>query len=273
MVIERGMTAALAADLGAAEKAVAEAELLGTSAGETRLLRGFIALLRWAGRRSSGAYLEQAVQLMPESVSARALLADAHVGTGDWVAARQVVTEASALTPRTPEDKLFLGHAIGSLVPAQGLPLMDEALTERPSGIGHVLRADVRATLASDTGAVADAEAAVADAEVARRLLPGNPYPIATRPPTRARSRPQLTDTPAAHGPERRSNWPRPIVESDGLAPVPGASRDGRDPVLRRPRPGWALGPPGLTDRVAGTSRCQPHRRRGLPGGLQLVLP
>ena len=71
--IERGMAAALAADLPAAEKAVVEAEELGAAAGEIQLLRGFIAI--YTARIHEGvAHLEQAVGLMPDSVAARALL-------------------------------------------------------------------------------------------------------------------------------------------------------------------------------------------------------
>ena len=177
--VERGMAAALAVDLAAAEKAVAEAELLGESAGQTRLLRGFIALHSGRPAEAIG-HLEQAARLMPDSVAARALFACAHAAASDWTTARRVVAEAAAMTPRTPEDKLFLGRAIGEFQPAEGLPLMNDALAERPSGIGHVMRADLRVTLATDTGVVADADAAIADAEMARRLLPGNPYPLST---------------------------------------------------------------------------------------------
>ncbi len=175
--MERGMTAALAADLPAAEKAVAEAELLGASPGETRLLRGFIALYSGRGAEAVG-HLEQASRLMPDSVSARALLSFAHTLADDWPASRRVVAEAAALPLRTAEDKLFLGQAIGVHRPAEGLALMDEALAEQPSGIGHVLRADIRLTLAEFSLAVADAEAALVDAEFVKRLLPGNPYAL-----------------------------------------------------------------------------------------------
>src|SRR5262245_13495738 len=145
--VERGMAAALAADLPAAEKAVAEAELLGASAGEIRMLRGFVAL--YAGRATEAvAHLEQAVRLMPESVSARALLANAFAELPDRPRALRVLEEAVDLTPRTPEDKLFLGNALGMFRPADGLKLMDEALAERPSMIGHVLRSETQLELA-----------------------------------------------------------------------------------------------------------------------------
>src|SRR5262249_18821165 len=64
----------------------------------------------------------------------------ANVTADDWQAAERVLEEAAALTPQTPEDKLFLGQAIGVFRPADGLPLMDQALAERPTAIGHALR-------------------------------------------------------------------------------------------------------------------------------------
>lgn len=176
--LERAMTAAMGADLPAAEKAVADAELLGASVGETRMLRGFIAI--YSGRPDEAIdHLQQAVALMPESVAARSLLAYAYSEMMDWPASRRIVAEASALTLRTPWDKLFKGHAIGIHRPAEGLPLMDEALAERPSGMGHVLRAGVRGILAAFSGSMADAEAAVFDADMAKRLLADNSFALA----------------------------------------------------------------------------------------------
>jgi serine/threonine protein kinase len=175
--IERGMTAALAADLNAAEKAVGDAEALGVSAGETRLLRGFIALYNGRTTEAVG-HFEQAARLMPDSVAARALLAKAHGEASNWATGLRILDEASRMTVRTPEDKLFLGQAIACFRPADGLVLMDQALAERPSAIGHVLRAHAQMNLAIQTVEVADADVALADAQVAHRLLPGNSYPL-----------------------------------------------------------------------------------------------
>src|SRR5262249_2664125 len=88
--------------------------------------------------------------------------------------------QATAMTPRTPEDKLFMGQAIGVFRPADGLPLMDQALDERPSAIGHALRATIQMSLARFTGAVADAEAALVDTELTERSLPRNPFRLGT---------------------------------------------------------------------------------------------
>jgi tetratricopeptide (TPR) repeat protein len=175
--IERGMAAGLAADLPAAEKAVVEAEELGAAAGEIQLLRGFIAIYT-AQHSEAVAHLEQAVGLMPDSVAARALLCYAKATAGDWRAAERLLEQATAMTPRTPEDKLFVGQAIGVFRPADGLPLMDQALAERRSAIGHALRATIQMQLARHTGAVADAEAALVGTEMAKLLLPKNPFAI-----------------------------------------------------------------------------------------------
>jgi hypothetical protein len=168
--MERAMTAALAADLPAAVKAVDEAELLGASQGEVRMLRGFVAMHNGDGAEAIE-HLRQAIRLMPESVSARALLA---VALFDWQATQFALEEAAALTPRTPEDKLFLGSAIGMFRPADGLKLIDEALKGRPLGIGHVLRAYARMNVASYSETIGDAETALADAELVKRLMSDN---------------------------------------------------------------------------------------------------
>jgi hypothetical protein len=115
---------------------------------------------------------------MPDSVAACALLCYAKATAGDWQAAQRLLEQATARTPRAPEDKLFVGQAIGIFRPADGLPLMDQALAERPSAIAHALRATIRMQLARHTGAVADAEVALVDTELAKRLLPGNPFSL-----------------------------------------------------------------------------------------------
>jgi hypothetical protein len=172
--IERGMTAALAADLPAAAKAADEAELLGAARGEIRLLRGFIAM-HTGNPAEAVEHLQQAVRLMPESVSARALSASALGAIYDWPAAHRALDEADALPLRTTLDKLFLGSAIAESRSALGLKLMDEALEGRSVGIGHVLRAYARMNRARYSGIIADADAALADAELVKRLLPDNP--------------------------------------------------------------------------------------------------
>jgi tetratricopeptide (TPR) repeat protein len=172
-VIERGMVAALAADVAGAEKAVEEAELLGASPGEIRTLRGFIAF-HVGNAHGAVAHLEQAVRLLPGRVIPLALLALVYGEQGDYAAWR-TITELKAMAAETPEDKLFKGSAIAADYPTEGLQLIKESLDKRPSTLGHVLQADALLTCAQETGTVAAAEEAVASAEVAKRLMPDNP--------------------------------------------------------------------------------------------------
>ena len=90
LAIERGPSGdgaghdgGMAADLPATAKAVDEAELLGASPGEIRLLRGFIDM-HTGNPAEAIEHLEQAKRLLPESVSARALLAVVLSDILDW---------------------------------------------------------------------------------------------------------------------------------------------------------------------------------------------
>ena len=174
--MDRAMTAAMAVDIPAADKAVDEAELLGASLGEVRMLRGFVEYQNGQPAKAL-AHLQQAANLMPGSMSARALLARVLAANLEWAAAFRTLDEAAALTPRTPEDSLLLGHALAVLgQPADGLKLIDGALVGRPSGIGHLLRADARISLAVRTGTVDSVETALTDAEFIQTLLQGSEY-------------------------------------------------------------------------------------------------
>jgi tetratricopeptide (TPR) repeat protein len=171
--IERGMVAALAADLAGAEKAVEEAEQLGASPGEIRMLRGFIAL--HAGKALEAiSLLEEAVRLLPNRIVPLALLALAYDEAGNSAAWR-TVAELAAMTPETPEDKLFKGSAVAADYPAEGIRLIMESLDNRPSILGHVLQADALVGRAEVTGSVDAAEDAVVSAERAKQLVPDNP--------------------------------------------------------------------------------------------------
>jgi serine/threonine protein kinase len=173
--IDRALTAALGGDLGGAEQATAEAEQTGASPGQVHMLRGQIALHR--GQSSEARqHLEKAVQLLPESVPARGMLAAAHAYDGDWERYDRVIGEMEQRTPVTPEDFLFKGYAEANLDPARGLQTIKQAFDRRPmTGIALLLRAEVRALVAQDTDDLDEAEGAVQDAKYAKELLRNNP--------------------------------------------------------------------------------------------------
>jgi hypothetical protein len=173
--IDRGMVAAMAADLPAARAASADAEALGASAGELRLLRGFVALYSDDPSDALGQF-RAAAEAMPESVAARALLAVAFGRAEDWAARERVLKEAERLPVRTPNDRLFLGLALSPFDTAAGRREMLAAVEEQPSNAGRVLLAEALWMHAARTGTVADAEAALEAARQVNWLLPKNPY-------------------------------------------------------------------------------------------------
>ena len=108
-----------------------------------RLLRGVVAYFR---QDAAGAIreLEQAVELVPDSVAARALLAISYVDNVQFERYEQVMLEMQRLPPSSPEDFLFKGVAQAALFLEDGLPLMDQAIQQRPSNIAYLLRAEAR---------------------------------------------------------------------------------------------------------------------------------
>jgi serine/threonine protein kinase len=246
--IDRGMVAAMAADLPTARAAIAEAEALGTSAGELHVLRGFVAL--YSGD-PLGAVQEfgAAVEAMPESVAARALLSIAHGQAGDWAASDLALKVAEKLPPRTTEDRLFLGLALSPFDSPAAVRELSAAVGERPSGIGHILFADGLCMHAAYTRTVSDAEAALDAAETASRLLPRNPYVevIAVNARLAAAEAYQLAGEPQKAGVhyEAASRLAGALSGPRDSSPVIGArfavaeSRDGITPPLRFTQDLW----------------------------------
>jgi hypothetical protein len=174
-VLDKALTAAMGGDLNAAEQATAEAEEAGASAGQVHMLRGQIALHRGQIAQARR-HLETAVDRLPQSVATRGMLAVAYASDGQWEWYDKMIQRMNELTPSTPEDFLFKGYAEANLDPKLGLQTIQQAFDRRPmTGIALLIRAEVRALVAQDTGDLKDAEGSVQDASYARELLRDNP--------------------------------------------------------------------------------------------------
>jgi tetratricopeptide (TPR) repeat protein len=160
-------------DLKRTDEAIKEIEGLGASTGQVRLLRGMVAYFRGDSEAALGE-LEQAVQLLPGSVAALALLAMSCQDTAEYGRSDRMILELVRLTPSTPEDYLFKGYALEMHAISQGLGDLNEGLRRRDSPLGRALRALVLANRAQDTGRRQDVEEALADANLARGMLPSN---------------------------------------------------------------------------------------------------
>jgi tetratricopeptide (TPR) repeat protein len=175
--VDRAILAAMGADTAGAQQAIAEAEVLGASTGQVRLLRGQVALYS-GDSKTALEHLEQAVRLMPESVAARATLADAYHSAGRHDRHYEALQGLDQLAATTAEDLLFKGRALSHLDPQQALLFVEEAVRRRDSSVARLIRAGVRMMQAQSTGEPRDAEQALEDVRVATALLPGNPVAL-----------------------------------------------------------------------------------------------
>jgi serine/threonine protein kinase len=168
------LATAMSGDDSAAEKAIAQVAARGAESGWVPLLRGHLAYQR-GDYDGAARHLQQAVEVLPASVSARALLAAAYVSAGWWEKYEQALDELDALTPESAEDFLFLGLAESYLDPERGRRSLDEAIRRRRLPAAFVVRAEVCTNQAVDSGDIRDADAAVDDARLACQMLPDNP--------------------------------------------------------------------------------------------------
>jgi serine/threonine protein kinase len=165
--ISKAYMVAAGGDLRSTEEAIKEIEDLGASTGHVRLLRGMVSHFR-GDTASAISELEQAVKLLPESVSARALLAASYGNNGQFGLQGQVLKELEKLTPTTPEDYLFMGYAQGEIAN------LNKGIGLRDSALGRALRTWVRSGGVHDTGDRQELELLLADADAARAMSPDN---------------------------------------------------------------------------------------------------
>jgi tetratricopeptide (TPR) repeat protein len=181
--LDKALVSAMGGDFELADQAIAEAELLGASTGQIRMLRGQIAFFRGQYQESVD-HLRQAVELLPESVAARCLLAVAYGAVGHWTKYDHALWEAEQLPAKSAEDFLFKGYAESQTDPGRGLATLQEAFRRRQSIMAHLLRAETEINLATDLADLGKAEqmtdAALSDVHAAKLLLRGNAYALWT---------------------------------------------------------------------------------------------
>ena len=177
--LDRAVVAAMAGDFDEAESATGQAELLGASTGQIRMLRGQVAYHQ-GDRVSATRHLEQAVKLMPLSVTARSLLARTYLDGGRTADMERLWRDLDWMAPSTVEDYLFKGQVEALIRPEAGLWLLDEAVRRRNTVISRSVRCEARANRALASGTVRDAELALEDATAARAMLPDNTFTLAS---------------------------------------------------------------------------------------------
>lgn len=179
-VVDEALIANMSGDPDMADRAIARVAALEPDTGWLPLLRGHLAFQR-GDYDEAVERLENAVELLPESVAARALLAASYVGAGWWERYETILEELQGLSPQTAEDYMFRGLAESYLDPVRARASLDEAIRGRRLPAAFVVRAEVCAHQAMDTADCEAAAAAVADARLACDLLPDHPAALLAR--------------------------------------------------------------------------------------------
>jgi serine/threonine protein kinase len=180
VALDRALLEAMSANFHAAQVALNEAVRLGASEGEELLLRGQIELHQ--GRAEEAiASLERAVDLLPDSIAARAVLRGAYRDAGQFDRYYVGIGEVYRMQPVSPEDCLFVGQVLsGHYHPRNALPLLEKAadvLRTRP--IARLILCEALIRALTDSGQAADLERVLAEAAVVKSLLPATPVATA----------------------------------------------------------------------------------------------
>src|SRR5262249_28882589 len=104
--ISKAYLVAFSGDLDQTDEAIKEIEELGGSTGQVYLLKGMVYHFRGEVERSLD-HLERAVEMDPDSVAAKGMLAMACLSVGDHARYDRMTTELEAIAPHTAEDYLF----------------------------------------------------------------------------------------------------------------------------------------------------------------------
>jgi tetratricopeptide (TPR) repeat protein len=172
--LEKASLAARLEDFDGARHAIRDAESGGCSAGQVRMLQGQLELYEGHDMKAIE-HLSKAVDLLPDSVAAWAMLAVAKRSAGSYTEYQQALGRATELVPQSPEDYLFRGHAEVHLDPERGLQSLDEAIRRRPSVLARLVRLNAVRRHLLDVPGPERARQAMEDAKWIKQFLPENP--------------------------------------------------------------------------------------------------
>lgn len=173
-VYETAQLAAIEGDLKRASAAVGQAEQLGAPPAQLSVLRGQVALQ--AGKYQDACdVLEQAIQEMPDSLAAHALLTKAYDANQQHEKRLIVAKRLVSLKPSTLQDFLLLGDAQSYSDFAQAEATLDEAVGRyKTSVVARLTRGSVLIERATESAHGEHAELALDDLRIASELLEPN---------------------------------------------------------------------------------------------------
>jgi serine/threonine protein kinase len=172
--LEKAVLAARLEDFDGARHAIREAASLGCSAGEVRMLQGQLELYQGHDKEAIE-HLTKATDLLPQSVAAWSMLAVAKMSAGSQTESQRALVRAMELSPKSPEDYLFRGHAEAHLDPERGLRSLDEAIRRRPSVLARLVRLHAVRRHLLDAPGPERARQAMEDAKWIKQYIPDHP--------------------------------------------------------------------------------------------------
>ncbi len=172
---EHAFLAAAGGNFDEALLAVKRAERLGASEGWLEMLRAQVALHQGRYRKAMH-HSQRAVELLPDSAAAQAMLAVSWHEHGEWDRYYPKLNQLERFEVETWEDQLYVGLAQSLARPSRGLTMLREAVATQPgSPLARILLARALTEHAVDTGTELDADEAREHARVASSILPENP--------------------------------------------------------------------------------------------------
>ena len=175
-VFETAQFAAMEGDLDGARVAIDQAEELGATAAQLNLLRGQLALLEGQYQDACD-QLEAAVDELPHSVAAHALLSRAYDANEQNDKMTAALRRLERLEPVTLQDYLLLGQARLYNDFDAGLDLLNEAVQkDKTNVVARLVRGSALVHQAKVTGDAQQAEAALRDLQIASELLQRNAF-------------------------------------------------------------------------------------------------
>jgi len=173
-VFETAQLAAIEGDLNRAGAAIGEAEKLGAPAAQLALLRGQLALQ--AGRHQDACdELELAVEKMPDSLAAHALLIKAYHANQQRDKSNVLASRLASLKPSTLQDYLLLGDAQKQTDIDKARAILDNAVQRhKNSVVARLARGSMLIDFATESARPADAELALDDLRIANELIEPN---------------------------------------------------------------------------------------------------
>jgi tetratricopeptide (TPR) repeat protein len=158
-----------------------QAEVCDVDPGRIRVLRGAAALER---REIETAVheLELAVEQLPESLGAHALLAEAYINSGGAHPAERVLDlfeKAAQMSPVTPEDYLYGSWVIGHFREEQAIDWLEKLAAEHPTPVAHHRLGLRRLVILHNTCDPKYVDQALGSLNAARTQMPSNAKVIA----------------------------------------------------------------------------------------------